>query len=438
MSKFKITKIEIENFRSIQSKVILNIKPGLFSIVGVNNDEPASTNGCFTGDTLVKTKNGPKQIKDISKEDILITHCGKKNKFSNTTGSFITKYTKNLIKIVLDSGKEITCTPEHKFVIYNPSLEDDKIIWECDIAYKEAKDLTENDELEPIYYGYIYKITNLINGKIYIGSKKSKFFNFSYWSSSTNQEYWNELDKYGKEYFKREILEWVICENNRQLVECEKKYVKNYLNDHDKSEMYNKCIPASQVLWTKDMLQKRSEKVRGYHCKEETKHKISQALLKRARRLGLNITKKPMYKTREERLKAVSEKLKGHRSWNNWKENGFGTSEFSSKAGKKAWEKNPIEMKQKSIQNIVKYNKSIKGRKESAKRAEHMRNLKNAKSYEEKRIISLKQGLGAIKRKYGIYSEEYNERLLLIREIEPDYNPNETPKERYKRRHENS
>lgn len=95
-------------------------------------------------------------------------------------------------------------------------------------------------------------------------------------------------------------------------------------------------------------------------------------------------------------------------------------------------------MKQKSIQNIVKYNKSIKGRKESAKRAEHMRNLKNAKSYEEKRIISLKQGLGAIKRKYGIYSEEYNERLLLIREIEPDYNPNETPKERYKRRHENS
>ena len=46
MSKFKITKIEIENFRSIQSKVILNIKPGLFSIVGVNNDEKASTNGC--------------------------------------------------------------------------------------------------------------------------------------------------------------------------------------------------------------------------------------------------------------------------------------------------------------------------------------------------------------------------------------------------------
>lgn len=438
MTKFKITEVDIQNFRSIKDKVELKVKPGLYTIEGVNMDEPSSTNGCFTGDTLVKTKNGPKPIKYISKEDILVTHCGKKNKFSNTTGSFITKYTKNLIKITLDSGKEIKCTPEHKFVVYNPSLEDDKIIWECDIAYKEAKDLTENDELESIYYGYIYKITNLINKKVYIGSKKSKFFNFSYWSSSTNQEYWDELNKYGKEHFKREILEWVKCENNVQLVECEKEYVKNYLNQHDKSEIYNRAIPASQVLWTEDMLRKRSEKIIGYHCKEETKRKISEALLKRARRLGLNMTKKPIYKNREERLKGVSEKLKGHPSWNNWKENGFGTSEFSHKAGKRAWEKDPVGMKQKSTERLIKYNKSIKGRKESAKRAEHMRNLKNAKSDEEKMLISLKQGLGAIKRKYGIFSEEYNDRVSLIRELEPDYNPNETPKERYKRRHENS
>ena len=43
--KFNIRRIEIENFRSIQSKVTINIKPGLYSIEGINNDEKTSTNG---------------------------------------------------------------------------------------------------------------------------------------------------------------------------------------------------------------------------------------------------------------------------------------------------------------------------------------------------------------------------------------------------------
>lgn len=43
---FKITKLEIENFRSIQDKVTLSLKPGLFSIEGINYTETNSTNGC--------------------------------------------------------------------------------------------------------------------------------------------------------------------------------------------------------------------------------------------------------------------------------------------------------------------------------------------------------------------------------------------------------
>ena len=42
---FKITKLEIENFRSIQDKITLNIKSGLFSIEGINYTETNSTNG---------------------------------------------------------------------------------------------------------------------------------------------------------------------------------------------------------------------------------------------------------------------------------------------------------------------------------------------------------------------------------------------------------
>ena len=108
MSKFKITKIEIENFRSIQSKVILNIKPGLFSIVGVNNDEPSSTNGCgkstivsalywcLTGNTLtneiladevINNKIG-KNCKvvlyiDSDQGEIKITRCRKDDQLGN-------------------------------------------------------------------------------------------------------------------------------------------------------------------------------------------------------------------------------------------------------------------------------------------------------------------------------------------------------------------
>ena len=64
MSRFNIKKIKIQNFRSIQSEVILDIKQGLFSIIGINMDEPSSTNGagkttivsalywCLTGNTL--------------------------------------------------------------------------------------------------------------------------------------------------------------------------------------------------------------------------------------------------------------------------------------------------------------------------------------------------------------------------------------------------
>lgn len=43
---FKITRLEIENFRSIQDRVTLTLKSGLFSIEGINYTETNSTNGC--------------------------------------------------------------------------------------------------------------------------------------------------------------------------------------------------------------------------------------------------------------------------------------------------------------------------------------------------------------------------------------------------------
>ncbi len=54
-------------------------------------------------------------------------------------------------------------------------------------------------------YGFIYKISNLINGKIYIGQHKGLDFG-DYWGSGTllNKAY----KKYGRDNFSREIIEY--------------------------------------------------------------------------------------------------------------------------------------------------------------------------------------------------------------------------------------
>lgn len=85
MNNLIFTKIEIENFRSIKDKVTLDIKPGLFSIEGVNNDEIGSTNGCgkssclsalywcLTGNTLTNEALADEVINSISKKDCKVS-----------------------------------------------------------------------------------------------------------------------------------------------------------------------------------------------------------------------------------------------------------------------------------------------------------------------------------------------------------------------------
>lgn len=66
-------------------------------------------------------------------------------------------------------------------------------------------------------YGYIYKTTNLVNGKFYIGQHKSSSFDEKYYGSGMNLK--RAIGKYGKENFIVEILQ--ICESNEELNEAE-------------------------------------------------------------------------------------------------------------------------------------------------------------------------------------------------------------------------
>ena len=74
-------------------------------------------------------------------------------------------------------------------------------------------------------YGYIYMTTNLVNGKKYIGKKKSEtFLHEQYLGSGT---YLNRaIDKYGKENFKVELIE--ECEDKDILNEREKYWISHY------------------------------------------------------------------------------------------------------------------------------------------------------------------------------------------------------------------
>ena len=69
----------------------------------------------------------------------------------------------------------------------------------------------------------IYKITNLINGKTYIGQHKYKDLNDSYMGSG--KLLWRAYKKYGKENFKKEI----ICKNvqyKETIDDMERFYIK--------------------------------------------------------------------------------------------------------------------------------------------------------------------------------------------------------------------
>lgn len=72
-------------------------------------------------------------------------------------------------------------------------------------------------------YGYIYKITNLINGKIYVGKHKYPFnkMDNSYWGSGLHLK--RALDTYGKENFNREVLEY--CSTLELLNEKESDWI---------------------------------------------------------------------------------------------------------------------------------------------------------------------------------------------------------------------
>lgn len=108
---------------------------------------------------------------------------------------------------------------------------------------------------------YIYKTTNLINGKIYVGQRYSTVLpelDISYLGSGLALN--RSIKKYGKENFQKEIIELCAVEN---LDEREIYWIAFY-NANDRSVGYN--------------LTKGGEGVRGYQFSDEQRKNLSDKM----------------------------------------------------------------------------------------------------------------------------------------------------------------
>lgn len=107
---------------------------------------------------------------------------------------------------------------------------------------------------------YIYKITNLINGKTYIGQHKYKKLDDNY--KGSGKLLWQAYRKYGFENFKKEII----------------------LSDIDSKDLAND-YEQFYILWNRVLGKAEYNLAAGgngsigvhYHLSEETKRKISEA-----------------------------------------------------------------------------------------------------------------------------------------------------------------
>ena len=130
-------------------------------------------------------------------------------------------------------------------------------------------------------YGYIYKITNNINGKIYVGLHKYNLdkLDESYWGSGKIIS--RAIQKEGKENFSREILEWCY---DRQTLKAREIYWINKLNARNSNIGYN-LAPGGDGGDLGEEIRKHQSEVQsgtnhwnyGKNLSEETKRKISES-----------------------------------------------------------------------------------------------------------------------------------------------------------------
>lgn len=116
---------------------------------------------CLEENTLIKLLNGEvKPVKEIKKDfelgkELWVYSTDDKGDFKpgKVKNVWISGKRQDMIKVILDNGKEIITTPEHRYMMRDGS-------------YKQAKDLKSDDSLMPLYFSYTNGYENVKRNSI--------------------------------------------------------------------------------------------------------------------------------------------------------------------------------------------------------------------------------------------------------------------------------
>ena len=147
---------------------------------------------------------------------------------------------------------------------------------------------------------YIYLIVNNVNGKTYVGQRKSskEWYEDKYMGSGIHLKY--AQNKYGIENFEKFLIQY--CYSKEEANKAEKFWIAEYRR-RGKAE-YN-IADGGQGNLSNAVYNRISEALKGHTVSEETKRKISESMK------GKNKDKsKPLS---EEHKRKISEALKGKR-----------------------------------------------------------------------------------------------------------------------------
>lgn len=104
---------------------------------------------CFTGETLILTKQGFKEIQDVTEDDMVLTHT---DQYQRVTTSMVKAFKGELYTIKAMAIDKINCTPEHPFYVrkrlkkWNNSIRRWHRLFESP-TWVNAKDLTKDHYL---------------------------------------------------------------------------------------------------------------------------------------------------------------------------------------------------------------------------------------------------------------------------------------------------